>query len=67
MPQSVPLTRRSYFVNPRAIRRARKALGVASDAEAVRRSVDQVAEMEAFWRFMRKNRGALKAGIIERP
>ena len=67
MPKGVRLTRRSYFVNTRAVRRARRALGAATDAEAVRRSVEQVADMEAFWHFMRKNRGVLKAGSIERP
>ena len=66
MPRSVRLTRKSYFVDPRALRRARKALGVTSEAEAVRRSVERVAEMETFWRFMTKSRGALKAGGIER-
>lgn len=66
MPRSGTLVRKSYFVDPRAVRRARKALGTASEAEAVRRSLERVAEMEAFWRFMTKSRGALKTGSIER-
>ena len=60
MPRSGRLIRKSYFVDPRAVQRARKALRVTSEAEAVRQSVEHVAEMEAFWRFMAKSRGTLK-------
>ena len=67
MKKSVQSSRKSFFVDPRVVRRARKALGVATDAEAVRRSVEQVADMDAFWRFMKKSHGVLKAGSIERP
>lgn len=66
MPRSGTLVRKSYFVDPRAVRRARKALGAASEAEAVRRSLERIAEMDAFWRFMTKSRGALKSGSTER-
>lgn len=66
MPRSVRLTRRSYFVDPRAVRRAKKVLRVASDAEAIRQSLERVAETEAFWRFMRKSHGALKSSSIQR-
>jgi hypothetical protein len=61
------LKRTSFFVDPRALRRARKALGVASDAEAVRMSVERIAEMEAFWRFMSRTRRRLKSGSFARP
>jgi len=45
MPKVVGLKRKSFFVDTRTLRRARKALGVATDAEAVRRAVERVAEM----------------------
>ena len=60
-------TRKSFFVDPRAIDRARKALGVGSDAEAVRLAVDRVVEMEKFWRFMTESRASLEPGSIEAP
>jgi len=53
-------------VDPRAVRRAKKVLRVASDAEAIRQSLERVAETEAFWRFMRKSHGALKSSSIQR-
>lgn len=61
------LTRRSFFVNSRVLRRARRALGAASDAEAIRVSVERIAEMEAFWRLMKRNRGRLPPGSFEAP
>jgi hypothetical protein len=67
MPRSARLKRKSFFVDEGAIRRARKALGVKTDAEVVRLSVERVAEMEAFWKFMQRNRGRLKPGDFERP
>jgi len=57
-----PLKRKAFFVDERALRRAKKVLGVGTDAEVVRLSVDRVAEMEAFWRFMRRTRKSLKPG-----
>jgi len=62
MARRANLKRTSLFVDVRTLRRARKALGVSTDAEAVRISVERVAEMEAFWRFMRKTRGVFKPG-----
>ena len=59
--------RRSYFVDTAAIRRARKALGVGTDAEAVRMAVERVLEMEEFRRFMEETEGVLKPGSIEIP
>lgn len=58
------LKRRAFFVNERTLRRARRALGVGSDAEAVRLAVERVAEMEVFWRFMRGSRRRLEPGSI---
>jgi hypothetical protein len=60
-------TRKSFFVNPKAIDRARRALGVHTDAEAVRLAVERVVEMEAFWRFMSDTKARLKPGSFEAP
>jgi hypothetical protein len=57
--------RKSFFVDEKAVRRARKALGVATDAEAVRLSLERIVEMEEFWRFMADTRKSLKPGSIE--
>jgi hypothetical protein len=51
------LKRKAFFVDEGTLRRAKKALGVATDAEAVRLSVERVAEMERFWQFMQRTRG----------
>ncbi len=55
---------KSFFVDARAIKRARKALGAGTDAETVRLAVERVVEMESFWRFMAAARGRLKPGSI---
>ena len=60
-------TRKSFFVDEKAVRRARKALGVDTNAEAVRLAVERVVEMEEFWRFMAKSRKSLKPGSIAAP
>ena len=67
MPKQVMLKRKSFFVDERALRRAKKVLGVATDAEAVRASLEQIAEMERFWRFMKRTRGALSPGSFRAP
>ena len=67
MPTAAGLKRKSFFVDTRALRRARKALGVATEAEAVRRAVERVAEMEAFRRFMGRTRGRLMIGFYVLP
>lgn len=64
---STGYTRRSFFVDDRAIRRARRVLGVETNAEAVRLAVDRVVEMEEFWRFMTRSRAGLKPESIEVP
>jgi hypothetical protein len=61
------LTRKSFFVDGRALRRAKKLLGVTTDAEVVRASVDRIAEMEEFWRFMKNSRRILKPGSVKTP
>jgi hypothetical protein len=43
------LKRKSYFIDERALNRAKKALGVKTEAEIIRLSVERVAEMEEFW------------------
>ena len=67
MPRQAPLKRKSFFVNERALRRAKKALGVATDAQAVRVSVERITEMEEFWQFMKNSRLALKPGSMRAP
>jgi hypothetical protein len=49
------------------LQRAKKALGVPTDAEVVRLSLERAAEMEEFWRFMHQNRRMLKPGSIKSP
>ena len=65
MPARSNLKRKTFFVDEVAVRRAKRALGAATDAEAVRLSVEHVAEMEAFWNFMRRSRAKLRPGSIE--
>ena len=67
MPRAAKLRRKSFFVDERAIQRAKKALGVETDAETIRLSVERVAEMDDFWRFMRKSRKSLPLGNIAEP
>ncbi len=65
MPRSATLVRKSFFVEPRALRRAKRVLGVQTEAEVVRRSIEQVLEQEEFWRFMMKSRGSLGRGSFD--
>jgi len=60
------LKRKSYFIDERALDRAKKALGVKTDAEVIRLSVERVAEMEEFWEFMKKTRRSLERGSVEK-
>jgi hypothetical protein len=64
MPARAKFKRKSYFVDERALRRAQKALGVKTEAEAIRLSVERVAEMEEFWEFMKKTRRSLTPGSV---
>ncbi len=61
MPTAAGLKGKSFFVDTRALRRARKALGVATEAEAVRRAVERVAEMDEAPGFPPVPRGRLPA------
>jgi hypothetical protein len=61
------LKRKSFFVDERTLRRAKKLLGATTDAEAIRLAMERVVEMEEFWKFMDETRGTLKAGGIEEP
>ena len=54
MAARVKLKRKSYFVDERALSRAKKALGVKTEAEVIRLSVERVAEVEELWEFMKK-------------
>ncbi len=67
MTTKAKLKRKSFFVDELALQRARKALGAKTDAEVIRLSVERIAEMEAFWKFMNKSRRTLSLGSIEAP
>ena len=60
------LRRKSFFVDERALNRAKKVLGVKTEAEVVRLSVERVAEMEEFWEFMKKTRRTIRPGSLEK-
>jgi hypothetical protein len=62
VPKSAALLRKSFFVDPDALRRAKRVLRVHTDAEAVRLSLERVNEMDKFWRFMARSRAALPPG-----
>ena len=61
------LKRRSFFVDDRVLRQAKKVLGVKTDAEVIRLSVERIAEMEELWQFMQKSRRTLQPGSVEEP
>lgn len=65
MPSGAKLKRRSFFINEQTLRQAKKALGVKTDAEAIRLSVERITEMEAFWKFMQRSRQKLKPGSFD--
>lgn len=67
MPRGGTLKRKSFFIDETALHRAKKALGVATDAEVVRASVERIAEMEEFWRFMKNSRRSLRRGSMRTP
>ena len=60
------LKRKSFFVDERALNRAKRALGVKTHAEVIRLSVERVTEMEKFWGFMKKTRRTLRPGSLEK-
>lgn len=67
MPVGAKLKRKSFFVDERALHRAKKALGVKTNAEVIRVSVERITEMEEFWKFMEKSRHTLQPGSLEEP
>lgn len=67
MSKPATLTRKSFFLDPDELRRARRALRVRTDAEAVRLALTRVTEMDRFWRFMTKSRATLEPGAVDTP
>lgn len=61
------MKRKSFFVDERTLRRAKQLLGVETEAEVVRLSVERVVAMEEFWQFMNKTRRSIPPGSIETP
>lgn len=61
------LKRKSFFMEERTLQRAKKVLGVSTDAEAVRLSLERVAEMEEFWREMQATRKSLPRKSFDEP
>ncbi|WP_437646949.1 hypothetical protein [Sorangium sp. So ce362] len=59
------MKRKSFFVDEQTLRRAKRLLGVDSEAEVVRLSLERVVEMEEFWQFMKKTRLSIPPGSIE--
>jgi hypothetical protein len=62
MHMSAALKRRSYFVDDKAVQRAKRILGAASDADVVRIAIERVIEMERFREFVEKTKGSLPRG-----
>jgi hypothetical protein len=61
------LKRKSFFVDEGELRRARRALGVSTDAEAIRGALREVARMRSLWRFMQRTGGSLPPGSFSTP
>ena len=61
------LKRKAFLVDEIAARKAKRILGATTEAEAVRQSVEHVAEMEAFWKLMRRSRAKFQPGSFELP
>lgn len=58
--------RKSFFVDPVIVKRAKRLLGVATEAEVIRLSVERIVEMEEFWRFMDKSQEILPLYSFEK-
>ena len=56
------LKRKSFFVDESELEEARKALGLATDAETIRAALREVVRMKVLSRFMDRTRGSLAAG-----
>jgi len=59
--------RKSLSLDAITLRRAQKALGVATASAAVRTSLARTVEMDRFWRLMARSHGRLQLGGIDRP
>ena len=57
--------RKSYFVDVDMIKKAKRLLGVNSEAEAIRISVQRMVEMAKFWSFMDKASNSVKKGSFK--
>lgn len=55
------LKRSSFFIDPKTLRTAQRALGASSQADVIRRAVDRVVEMERFWSFMKRSSKTVRA------
>jgi len=60
-------TRKSFYVDEQLLRRAKKVLGLRSEGEVVRVSLERVVVMEEFWQFMTETKGVLGPGSLESP
>ena len=67
MQGSSGLKRKSFFVDERTLRRAKKLLGTSTDADTIRLSMERIVEMEEFWKFMSESAGTLPPGSVEKP
>ncbi len=67
MPKKVKLKRKAFYVDERKLRRAKKALGLASEAQVVREAVERTLEMEEFWKFMNETRASVEPGSFDSP
>jgi hypothetical protein len=60
--KSRTLKRKAFFVDKEKLRRAWRVLGAATDADAVRLSVERVIEMDRYRRMMTRTRASLPRG-----
>jgi hypothetical protein len=67
MARRLKLKRKPYFVDERALKRAKKVLGVQTEAEAIQLSVERVVEIEEFWDFIKISRCSLKPASVKKP
>ena len=66
MAEAARLKRKSFFVDEQLLAQAKKVLGVETDAEVIRLSVERIAEMGKLWRFMDASKGTVKRGSFRR-
>lgn len=61
------LRRKAFFVDEAILKRAKRALGVRTDSDVVRLSMELVAEMEELWRLLRRTKGVLGPADFDAP